>query len=98
MSQLMQVPISKASANQRRGRAGRVRNGYCFRMYTSVSFGRLANYSVPEILRVPLEELCLHTMVGLKSSFLFTGPLMFHSGIYQHEFCVRKVPQVAYKM
>jgi len=68
MSQLMQVPISKASANQRRGRAGRVRDGYCFRLYTSLSYERLASYSVPEILRVPLEELCLHTMVGVNLS------------------------------
>ena len=34
MSVLEEVFISKASAKQRQGRAGRVRDGFCFRLYT----------------------------------------------------------------
>jgi len=34
MSSLVETSVSKASALQRQGRAGRVRDGFCFRMYT----------------------------------------------------------------
>ena len=63
MSSLQEVFISKASGKQRAGRAGRVQAGYCFRMYTRRKWDALRDYTVPEILRVPLEELCLHIMV-----------------------------------
>jgi pre-mRNA-splicing factor ATP-dependent RNA helicase DHX16 len=38
MDSLIVVPISKASANQRAGRAGRVAPGKCFRLYQLVSY------------------------------------------------------------
>ena len=63
MSALVEVSVSKASAHQRCGRAGRVQEGVCFRLFARPMFDRLSKYSVPEILRVPLEELCLHIMV-----------------------------------
>ncbi|KAK2151742.1 hypothetical protein LSH36_353g09030 [Paralvinella palmiformis] len=59
---LEEVFISQASAKQRQGRAGRVREGVCFRLYTHRQYEHFQSYSVPEILRVPLEELCLHIM------------------------------------
>uniref|UniRef100_A0A3B4FDD7 ATP-dependent RNA helicase DHX29 n=1 Tax=Pundamilia nyererei TaxID=303518 RepID=A0A3B4FDD7_9CICH len=62
MSSLVETFISKASALQRQGRAGRVRNGFCFRLYPKYRFDIFMDYSIPEILRVPLEELCLHIM------------------------------------
>ncbi|XP_028318466.1 ATP-dependent RNA helicase DHX29 isoform X3 [Gouania willdenowi] len=62
MSSLVETFVSKASALQRQGRAGRVRNGFCFRLYPKFRFDAFMDYSVPEILRVPLEELCLHIM------------------------------------
>ncbi|XP_072310828.1 ATP-dependent RNA helicase DHX29 [Eucyclogobius newberryi] len=62
MSSLVETFVSKASALQRQGRAGRVRNGFCFRLYPKYRFQSFMDYSIPEILRVPLEELCLHIM------------------------------------
>ncbi|KAH0627943.1 hypothetical protein JD844_008535 [Phrynosoma platyrhinos] len=73
MSSLEETFVSKASALQRQGRAGRVRDGFCFRMYTRDRFESFLEYSVPEILRVPLEELCLHIMkcnLGSPEEFL----------------------------
>ncbi|XP_021117075.1 ATP-dependent RNA helicase DHX29 isoform X2 [Heterocephalus glaber] len=73
MSSLVETFISKASALQRQGRAGRVRDGFCFRIYTRERFENFMEYSVPEILRVPLEELCLHIMkcnLGSPEDFL----------------------------
>ena len=49
---LLVSPISKASAKQRAGRAGRTRPGKCFRLYTEKSFkGELQEQTYPEILR-----------------------------------------------
>ncbi|XP_033502691.2 ATP-dependent RNA helicase DHX29 [Epinephelus lanceolatus] len=62
MSSLVETFVSKASALQRQGRAGRVRSGFCFRLYPKFRFDGFMDYSIPEILRVPLEELCLHIM------------------------------------
>lgn len=39
MSSLVETFVSKASALQRQGRAGRVRDGFCFRMYTRERYG-----------------------------------------------------------
>ncbi|KAM6986130.1 LOW QUALITY PROTEIN: ATP-dependent RNA helicase DHX29 [Aplochiton taeniatus] len=62
MSSLVETFVSKASALQRQGRAGRVRSGFCFRLYPKFRFQAFMDYSIPEILRLPLEELCLHIM------------------------------------
>lgn len=55
METLMVVPISKASANQRAGRAGRVAAGKCFRLYTAWAYqNELEENTVPEIQRINL--------------------------------------------
>ena len=59
MACLLPAWISKASARQRRGRAGRVRPGACVRLYTRAAHARMADHAVPEMLRTPLEELVL---------------------------------------
>ncbi|KAL1999906.1 hypothetical protein VTN02DRAFT_3820 [Thermoascus thermophilus] len=48
---LTAVPISKASATQRAGRAGRTKPGKCFRLYTEKSYELLPETTVPEIQR-----------------------------------------------
>ncbi|XP_050227826.1 DExH-box ATP-dependent RNA helicase DExH1 isoform X2 [Mercurialis annua] len=52
--------ISKASAHQRRGRAGRVQAGVCYRLYPKIIHDAMPQYQLPEILRTPLQQLCLH--------------------------------------
>lgn len=50
----------QASARQRKGRAGRVREGKCYSLFTRQAHdARMPQYQVPEIMRVPLEELVL---------------------------------------
>jgi pre-mRNA-splicing factor ATP-dependent RNA helicase DHX16 len=50
MESLIVTPISKASSNQRAGRAGRVAPGKCFRMYTAYSYeNELDDTTIPEI-------------------------------------------------
>ncbi|RWS02705.1 pre-mRNA-splicing factor ATP-dependent RNA helicase DHX16-like protein [Dinothrombium tinctorium] len=53
MESLVVVPISKASANQRAGRAGRVAAGKCFRLFTAWAYQHeLEENTIPEIQRV----------------------------------------------
>lgn len=57
---LLVSPISKASAQQRAGRAGRTRPGKCFRLYTESAFKKdLIEQTYPEILRSNLSNTVL---------------------------------------
>ncbi|XP_050204550.1 DExH-box ATP-dependent RNA helicase DExH3 [Mercurialis annua] len=51
--------ISQASARQRRGRAGRVQPGECYHLYPKCVYEAFAEYQLPELLRTPLNSLCL---------------------------------------
>lgn len=51
--------ISQASARQRKGRAGRVQPGECYRLYPRCVYDAFAQYQLPELLRTPLNSLCL---------------------------------------
>lgn len=63
VSKLSEVWISKAAARQRAGRAGRVRPGTVWRLYSRQRFDeQLADFTAPEMLRTPLEELALRIL------------------------------------
>jgi pre-mRNA-splicing factor ATP-dependent RNA helicase DHX16 len=60
MSNLVVVPCSRASANQRSGRAGRVGPGKCFRLYTKFAYmNEMDESTTPEIQRTNLNGLVL---------------------------------------
>ena len=60
MESLVVSPISRASANQRSGRAGRVSPGKCFRLYTKYAFhNELPESTTPEIQRANLSSVVL---------------------------------------
>ena len=59
MESLFVAPVSKASANQRAGRAGRVRPGKCFRLCTEIDYRALADVTAPEIVRSDLASVVL---------------------------------------
>ncbi|BDA45458.1 probable ATP-dependent RNA helicase DHX35 [Coccomyxa sp. Obi] len=54
LESLLVAPVSKASAAQRAGRAGRVRPGHCFRLCTEADFQALSDATVPEMQRAEL--------------------------------------------
>ncbi|XP_057453361.1 DExH-box ATP-dependent RNA helicase DExH3 [Lotus japonicus] len=51
--------ISQASARQRKGRAGRVQPGECYHLYPKCVYEAFSEYQLPELLRTPLNSLCL---------------------------------------
>ncbi|MEA1947108.1 MAG: ATP-dependent RNA helicase HrpA [Thermodesulfobacteriota bacterium] len=57
--------ISKSSANQRKGRCGRVENGVCIRLFSEQEFEKRPVFTPPEILRANLAEVILR-MISLK--------------------------------
>ena len=59
-------PISQASANQRKGRCGRVSEGICIRLYSEEDFNNRPEFTDPEILRTNLASVILQmTALGL---------------------------------
>ncbi|KAK7014946.1 putative pre-mRNA-splicing factor ATP-dependent RNA helicase prp43 [Favolaschia claudopus] len=70
---LLVSPISKASAQQRAGRAGRTRPGKCFRLYTEKDFmNELEEQTHPEILRSNLSNVVLELVkLGIRDLVRF---------------------------
>lgn len=58
-SALVTEKISRSSAEQRKGRAGRVAPGFCYRLYSQDDFKQRPEYSMEEILRTDLSEVIL---------------------------------------
>ena len=63
MSRLETVRVSKASADQRRGRAGRLEPGICYRLWSEAEHRGLMAQSAPEILSADLAPLALELAV-----------------------------------
>ncbi|XP_073829965.1 probable ATP-dependent RNA helicase DHX34 [Musca autumnalis] len=51
--------VSKSSAEQRKGRAGRTGPGTCFRLFSEKQYSSFEPYPTPEIFRVPLDSILL---------------------------------------
>ena len=60
-STLQPTWISQASAKQRKGRAGRTKAGVCFHLFSSRRYQSMRPFVESELLRTPLEEMCLFT-------------------------------------
>eukprot|EP00090_Calanus_glacialis_P015911 TRINITY_DN25023_c0_g1_i1.p1 TRINITY_DN25023_c0_g1~~TRINITY_DN25023_c0_g1_i1.p1 ORF type:complete len:1347 (-),score=453.74 TRINITY_DN25023_c0_g1_i1:75-3920(-) len=64
MESLETVWVSQANALQRKGRAGRVMEGFCFHLYTQFSYdNHMRKDPVPEIQRVPLDKMILRIKI-----------------------------------
>lgn len=55
-------PISQASAEQRKGRCGRVGPGICYRLYSEIDFRQRSLFTEPEILRINLAGVILRML------------------------------------
>lgn len=69
--------VSQSSANQRAGRAGRVRNGLCIRLYEQDDFEKRDRFTMPEIQRANLAEVILRMKafkLGEIEDFPFINP------------------------
>ncbi|KAF4533012.1 hypothetical protein B566_EDAN000703 [Ephemera danica] len=72
MQRLKEFWVSQASAEQRKGRAGRTGPGVCFRLYSEEEYEAMERYTTPEILRVPLDSLLLQMVaMGLPDARRF---------------------------
>ncbi len=70
-------PVSQASANQRKGRCGRLADGICIRLYSEADFESRPEFTEPEILRTNLASVILQmAAIGLGDvpSFPFIDP------------------------
>jgi ATP-dependent helicase HrpA len=70
-------PVSQASADQRKGRCGRVAPGICIRLFSEDDFASRDQYTTPEIRRTNLASVILQTMalkLGAIEEFPFLDP------------------------
>lgn len=67
--------VSQSSANQRKGRAGRLSEGVCVRLYSEQDFLGRPEYSTPEILRCNLADVILR-MIAFKIGDIRTFPFI----------------------
>jgi len=70
-------PVSQASANQRKGRCGRLGPGTCIRLYSKEDFDLRPEYTEPEILRTSLASVILRMLtsgLGSVEDFPFLDP------------------------
>jgi ATP-dependent RNA helicase DDX35 len=85
---LITCPISKASARQRAGRAGRMQEGKCFRLMTEKAFESLQDHTTPEMQRTDISWAVLQLKaLGIDDvlHFDFLSPPPAESMIYSLE-------------
>jgi ATP-dependent helicase HrpA len=71
------APVSRSSADQRKGRCGRVAQGVCIRLYSEEDYLGRPRYTPPEILRANLAEVILRMLaleLGAVAEFPFIDP------------------------
>ncbi|PSN42130.1 putative ATP-dependent RNA helicase DHX35 [Blattella germanica] len=72
---LVVVPVSQASANQRAGRAGRVRSGKAYRLYSEEEYDKLSTSTPPEMQRTELSMAVLQLKaLGIDNVLRFNFP------------------------
>ncbi len=77
ISSLPISPVSRSSADQRKGRCGRVQAGICLRLYSEKDYLSRAEYTPPEIVRSNLAEVILRMVeldLGHPGDFPFVDP------------------------
>ncbi|XP_020591882.1 ATP-dependent RNA helicase DEAH13 [Phalaenopsis equestris] len=88
--------ISKASAAQRAGRAGRTGPGHCYRLYSAAAFGKddiFNEFSCPEILKIPVDGVVLmmkFTGIDKVENFPFPTPPKI-SALEEAERCLKAI-------
>ena len=71
-SSLIESTVSRASCNQRKGRAGRTQPGTCYRLYSRKDFDTRPEYTTEEIYRTDLSEVVLRmSELGITDFFDF---------------------------
>lgn len=86
--------ISKASASQRAGRAGRTGPGHCYRLYSSAVFNNIfANFSTAEILKIPVDGVVLlMKSMGIKEITKFPFPTPPEAkALFEAELCLKSL-------
>lgn len=74
MSRLVTEKVTRAEANQRTGRAGRVAEGRCYKLWTKGEEGALAAYPPPEIATADLAPLALELALWGSGDLAFLTP------------------------
>lgn len=76
LSTMRTESISKSSAIQRQGRAGRVCNGFCYKMYTEKDYEEFQDSKKPEIIRMDISDVVLLN-VELRDYFKISDLLFY---------------------
>ncbi len=74
LSFLEDHPITKSSAIQRAGRAGRTSAGACYRLYAEMDFNERADHTIPEILKADLTDTVLLSAQMNHDLYWYTPP------------------------